>query len=128
MVEGARMVRDVCAVTSPSTAAKNARLYDGWQSRHKALLDAAAEQIARANVRLKKQGAPGENPVEFMVVSGRRLLEEHLAGMTPSQVQEYCGAYADLIAFKDREATDSLRKLLEIVTNADQALSEREKT
>ena len=128
MVEGAGMVRDACAARSPSTEAANARLYENWKRRHKAVLDAAREQLAHANERLKRQGAPGEDPIEGMLAAGRSLLEEHLDGMTPSQLREYCGAYSALIEFKDREASTSLPKLLEIVADADKVLTERERT
>jgi hypothetical protein len=126
MVEGARMVRDVCAVRSPSTAAANSRLLDSWKTRHKPVLDAAASQISSANDRMKKQGAPGENPVKDMLTAGQGLLEKHLAGMTPAQVREYCGAYPDLIDLKDREATTSIPEILKLLSDADRAPTERE--
>ena len=122
MVEGATMVRDVCAVRSPSTAAANSRLHDAWKARHKAVLDAARLKIADANERLKKENAAVEDPIKSMVTTGRGMLEEHLAGMTPSEVQDYCGAYADLIGLKDREATTSIPKLLKSLADADKNL------
>jgi hypothetical protein len=61
-----------------------------------------------------------------MLTAGRRLLDEHLAGMTPAELREYCGAYADLIGLKDREATTSIPRILKIVTDADKVLTERE--
>jgi len=119
MVEGASMVRDACAVRSPSTAKANSRLHEAWKARHKAVLDAARSKIADANERLKKESAPGEDPIESMLTTARGMLDEHLAGMNPSEVQEYCGAYADLIGLKDREATTSIPKLLKILSDAD---------
>jgi hypothetical protein len=128
-VESPRAVRDFCTMRSPATAAKNARLYADWKERHKALLDSIDEQIAHANVRLKKQGAPGgDNPAEFMLMSVRSVLEERLDGMSKSQVKDFCGNYSAMIKSKDEEASTSIPRLLEVVTHADKVLAERERT
>jgi hypothetical protein len=128
-VESPRLVRDYCAARSPATASANARLYDDWKARHKALLDAIEEQIGRANLRLKRQGAPGgDNPIAAMLATAPGLVEEQLAGMTTSQLKTYCGSYASLIKTKDAEASTSIPRLLEVVANADQVMSARERT
>lgn len=128
-VETPRIVRDVCATRSPATADTNAHLYEDWKARHKELLDAIDEQIARATVRLKKQGAnDGEPSMQEMVMAIQGVLEGQLDGMSKSQVQEICGRYPDLIKKKDAEASTSIQNLLEVVANADKVLSERERT
>ena len=128
-VESPRMFRDGCAKRVPATSAQNARLYDDWRARHKALLDAADEQIARANERLKKQAAPAAgDPVSNMKESATRTYDEHLDKMTSPEVNEYCGSYAAFLKFKDDEFKSSVPNLLKVVTEADRALTEREKT
>jgi hypothetical protein len=90
---------------------------------------AVAEQLARANVRLKKQGAPGgDRPIDFMRQMATQQLEQALGGMTPADVVQYCGGYPQLIEKKDNEAETSIRQLLSVVEYADQKLTERERT
>jgi hypothetical protein len=128
-VESPRLIRDSCATHFPSSANDNARLYDAWKSRHKALLDSVAEQVRRANVRLKKQGAPGgDEPARAMVEALGRALEQSLSEMTPDQIAQFCGQYPKLIEKKDAEATSSIPKLLSVVEYADKELTSRERT
>jgi len=127
--EAPRMIRDYCANRAPGTAVENARLYEGWATRHKDLLGAVAEQLSRANVRLQKQGAPGgERPIEFMRKFAAQQLEQALDGMTPADVVKFCSAYPQYIEKKDKEAETSIRELLSVVEYADQKLTEREQT
>jgi hypothetical protein len=128
-VETPRMFRDGCAMRVPATAAERAQLYDEWRVRHKALLDAADEQVARANERLKKQAAPETvDPVSKMKEAASRMFDEHLDKMTSQDLKEYCGSYAAYLKYKDDEFKNSVPQLLKVVTEADRALTEREKT
>jgi hypothetical protein len=128
-VESPRLIRDACATRFPSTAKENSQLYDAWKSRHKALLDSIAEQVRRANVRLKKQGAPGgDEPSRAMVEALGQGLEQSISEMTPDQIARFCGRYPKLIETKDVEARTSIPKLLSIVENADKELALREGT
>jgi hypothetical protein len=127
-VEAPRMFRDGCAKRLPATAAERARLYDEWRARHKALLDSADEQIARANERLKKEATPGtDDPVSIMKETISRMYDEHLGKMSPQELNEYCGDYASYINSKDDEFKSSVPNLLKVVTEADRVLTEREK-
>jgi hypothetical protein len=127
-VESPRLIRDFCATRSPSSAHENSRLYDAWKLRHADLLAAVADQVARANVRLKKQGAPGgDEPINAMLAALERALEQSLSAMTTDQVVQVCGQYSKVIEDKDLEAT-SIPKLLSIVKHADEVLSAREQT
>jgi hypothetical protein len=42
-----------------------------------------------------------------------------IGDMTPTEVQEYCDAYADLIGLKDRAATTSIPTQLKTLADAD---------
>jgi hypothetical protein len=127
--ESPQMIRDYCAKRTPGTSAEYSRLYEGWATRHKDLLGAVGEQLARANVRLKKQGAPGgDRPIDFMRQMATQKLEQALGGMTSVDVVQYCSGYSQLIDKKDNEAETSIRQLLSVVEYADQKLTERERT
>ena len=127
-VESPRLIRDSCAAHVPSSANENSRLYDAWKLRHKDLLDAVAEQVLRANARLKKQGAPGgDEPARAMVDALGDALEQSISEMTPGQVTQFCGQYPKLIEKKDVEATTSIPKLLAVVEDADKDLTSRER-
>jgi hypothetical protein len=127
--ETPRMIRDICANRAPGTAVEYARLYEGWAMRHKDLLGAVAEQLSRANVRLKKQGAPGgQRPIDFMRNFVAQQLEQALDDTTPADVVKFCSGYSQYIEEKDKEAETSIRELLSVVEYADQKLTERERT
>ena len=128
-VEGPRLTRDACAVHAPSSANENSRLYEAWKMRHKALLDAVAEQVAHANVRLKKQGAlGGDEPTKAMVEAASQRIEQTLSAVTPNQAAEFCSHYSEYLERKDSEATTSITELLSLVEYADKELTSRERT
>ena len=128
-VETPRMIRDYCAKRAPGTDVEFARLYEAWAMSHKELLGAVAEQLSRANVRLKKQGAPGgERPIDFIRNFVARQLEQVLGDMTPADLAKFCSAYPQYIEKKDKDAETSIRELLSVVEYADQKLTEREQT
>jgi len=127
--ESPQMIRDFCAKRTPGTTAEYSRLYEGWATRHKDLLRAVAEQLARANVRLKKQGAPGgDRPIDLMRQMANQRLEQAFGGMTSADIAQYCSGYPQLIEKKDSEAETSIRELLSVVEYADQKFTERERT
>jgi len=124
--ESPRMIRDYCSKRAPSSEAENSLLYEGWKTRNRDLLSAVAEQLARANVRLKKQGAPGgDSPIEFMRKVATQQIEQALGNMTSADVAQYCSGYRQLIEKMDKEAETSIRQLLSVVENADQKLTEK---
>jgi hypothetical protein len=128
-VEGPRLTRDSCANHVPSSAHENSRLYEAWKMRHKDLLDAVAEQVARANVRLKKQGAPsGDEPTKLMIEAVSQRIEQTMSAVTPDQAAEFCGRYSEYLERKDAEATTSMKELLSLVEYADRELTSRERT
>jgi hypothetical protein len=128
-VEGPRLTRDSCAVHVPSTADENARLYEVWRMRHKDLLDAVAEQVARANVRLKKQGAPGgDETIKGLIETASQRIEQTMSAVTPDQAAEFCGHYSEYLERKDSEATTSMKDLLSLVEHVDKELTLRERT
>jgi len=127
--ESPRMIREYCAKRAPVTDALNTRMYEIWAMRHKDLLGAVAEQLARANVRLKNQGAPGgDRPIDSMRKIASERLEQALLGTTQAEVERYCGGYPQLIEKKDKEAETSIRQLLSVVEYADRMLTEQERT
>lgn len=126
-IESPRMIRDYCAANSPDTAAENSRLYEAWKERHKELLQAIADQVARANIRMKKQGAGGgDEPSKVMVATAEKSLTERMQQLTPDQLKQLCAGFPALIEKKEREATTSIPELLYAVSEADKALSARE--
>lgn len=127
--ESPRMIREYCAKRAPVYDALYTRMYEIWSMRHKDLLAAVAEQLARANVRLKNQGAPGgDRPIDSMRQIASERLEQHLGGMTQAEVAQYCSGYPQLIEKKDKDAETSIRQLLSVVEFADKKLTEQERT
>jgi hypothetical protein len=128
-VQSPRIIRDYCAVHSPSTAVRYAKLYDEWAARHGALLAAIDEQAARAAVRLKKQGAPGgDKPIEWLIATITDSVLAKFDGYSSAQAEQVCSGYPKLLEAKDEEAEGEIPRLLSIVSDADKSLTTREQT
>jgi len=128
-VQSPRIFRDYCAVHSPSTAARYAKLYDDWSERHRTLLEAIDEQAVRAAVRMKRQGAPGgDKPVEWIIEAVKNSILANFDGLSPAQAEQVCSGYPKLLKTKDEDAEAEIPKLLSIVSDADKSLTAREQT
>jgi hypothetical protein len=128
-VESLRMLRDICASSTPETATQNAKAYEAWAKRHADLLASVQIQRSRADVRLAKQAAanPGApKSTEDVVAILRERLATQLSLSSPEVRKATCSKYPEFVLSSEKARTDEILSLLKTVTHADEVLTQRE--
>jgi len=111
-VELPRLAKEYCATAQPSTSKTIGSQYEAWSERNAAFLSRAREQFARANERLKSEGAS--------LASADATLLQRIKTVDSGK---FCRAYADVLKAKEKQFGTDLGELLVVVENADADLS-----
>jgi hypothetical protein len=119
-VETPRLIQEVCGSRFPKRRTEFADAYSQWRTRHEELLKAIDEQVARANVRLERQGAP---PGASVVTTIDGILQRRFDTLDASRTKQLCDAYPQTLKAKDEEMKSSVPTLLEMVADADRQMS-----
>jgi hypothetical protein len=115
-VEGPRVIKDVCVSRFPKRRAEFEDAYSAWRASHGDLLKAIDEQIARANTRLQRQGAP---PGASVVTTIDAILHRQFDTLDAAKAKKLCESYPQIRKAKDEEMTSSVPALLDAVTRAE---------
>lgn len=113
-VEFPRMSKDYCTTAKPSMAKAISAQYVSWSERNAVFLSRAREQFARADERLKADGASLSQTDASII---RRI-----KGLDSGK---FCQAYADVLKAKEKEFGAELGELLAAVESADAELTSR---
>jgi hypothetical protein len=124
-VETPRLIQEVCGSRFPKRRTEFADAYSQWRARHEDVLKAIDEQVARANVRLERQGAP---PGASVVTTINGILQRRFDTLDAAGIRQLCGAYPQTLKAKDEEMKSSVPTLLEVVADADRQMSAKELT
>ena len=115
-VEFPRMLRDYCGAAQPDTKDQVAAQYESWADRNSAFLKRAREQFARADLRLKDEGAS--------LAQAEGALQLQFDSVGPARV---CGTFAALLKAKEEQFGGEIGRLLEEVEFADAELAKRQR-
>jgi hypothetical protein len=114
-VENPRLVQEMCVSRFPKRRAEFTEAYSAWRTRHGEVLKAIDEQVARANLRLERQGAP---PGASVVATVGGILKRRFDALDTGKARQLCDAYPEILKAKDEEMKSAIPGLLEAVTNA----------
>jgi histidine ammonia-lyase len=119
-VELAPTMRDYCAKRSPWTATIYARLYDAWSMSHRPLLDAVADQVSRADARLKRSPAlDGDKPFAEVTAMVKAVIEQSLDRSSANYGRLFCNRFPEVV---DSQSETMIQWHLSKVIEAEKAL------